>query len=142
LVVRAHQARGRGAVAPPTILSGSGLTPENKLSADDLVAVLEHQYLSPHTFPVFYGGLVVPGDSPARSLRSRDSRWQSRVAVKTGTLTEPHSAFGLAGYIRKRDGGWMAFAAIVNGTEKRRNIPMREALQAIQTDVNRLMTQY
>jgi len=70
----------------PELYSGSGLTPENRISAEELVRVLAHQYRNTDRFPGYYGGLVVPGDAPFRYLKNGDSDWRNRVALKTGTL--------------------------------------------------------
>ncbi|MEW6167029.1 MAG: D-alanyl-D-alanine carboxypeptidase/D-alanyl-D-alanine-endopeptidase [Pseudomonadota bacterium] len=146
LVMRAREAMGyplpADAADRPLLLSGSGLTPENRLSAQDLVALLHYQYRSTQTFPVFYGGLVVPAQAPSSYIRTGSGAWRDRVALKTGTLSEPYSVFGTAGYLRKRDGGWIAFAALVNGASARKSVPMRESLAAIRKDVDRLLAQY
>ncbi|MES0874951.1 D-alanyl-D-alanine carboxypeptidase/D-alanyl-D-alanine endopeptidase [Sinimarinibacterium thermocellulolyticum] len=145
LVVRAR--RNAGYAVPtgdddrPLMFSGSGLTPENRLSARDLVAVLRQQYRATDTFPWFYAGLVVPRQAPSRFLRTGSAAWKDRVALKTGTLTEPYSVFGTAGYLRKRDGGWIAFAALVNG-ERRRSIAVSDALAAIRKDVEKILDRY
>jgi len=127
---------------PPLLHSGSGLTPENVLSANDLVSVLAHVYRDTRRFPAYYGGLVVPRDAPFGFLREGSEAWLDRVALKTGSMDEPHSVLGIAGYLRKRDGGWIAFAAIVNGGEARPHVPLREALQAARSDVDELLRKY
>jgi D-alanyl-D-alanine carboxypeptidase/D-alanyl-D-alanine-endopeptidase (penicillin-binding protein 4) len=126
----------------PLLHSGSGLTPENQLSADDLVAVLAHAYRDTRRFPAYYGGLVVPRDAPFGFLREGSDAWLDRVALKTGSMDVPHSVLGIAGYLRKRKGGWIAFAAIVNGGAERPHVPLREALQAARTDVEALLARY
>ena len=126
----------------PLLHSGSGLTPENQLSADDLVAVLAHAYRDTRRFPAYYGGLVVPRDAPFGFLREGSDAWLDRVALKTGSMDVPHSVLGIAGYLRKRKGGWIAFAAIVNGGAERPHVPLREALQAARTDVEALLSRY
>jgi serine-type D-Ala-D-Ala carboxypeptidase/endopeptidase (penicillin-binding protein 4) len=131
----------RNADDRPLLYSGSGLTPENRLSATDLAAVLRQQYRDTQTFPLFYGGLVVPRQAPASYLRIGGSAWKDRVALKTGTLSEPISVFGTAGYLRKRDGGWIAFATLVNG-QPRKPVPMRDSLAAIRKDVEKLLEIY
>ncbi|MGH8327595.1 MAG: hypothetical protein ACRET2_12615, partial [Steroidobacteraceae bacterium] len=93
-------------------------------------------------FPAFYGSLVVPRDAPFAFLRSGSAAWLDRVALKTGTMDNPVSVCGIAGYLRKRDGGWIAFAAIVNGTARRRHIPLYVALAAEQKDVDALLSKY
>jgi D-alanyl-D-alanine carboxypeptidase/D-alanyl-D-alanine-endopeptidase (penicillin-binding protein 4) len=143
-LLRARAAAGLPPPAPdtpPVILSGSGLTPENRLSAEDLVALLQDEYRQTARFPRYYAGLVVPGEAPNPLLRRGNAAWRERVALKTGTLTEPRSVFGTAGYLRKRDGGWMAFAVIVNGAE-RKPVPMSVSLAAIRSDVEALLAKH
>ena len=137
------QARFRPAslVAPP-IYSGSGLTTDNRLSADDLVHLLAYQYHDPHRFPAFYGGLVVPREAPFVFLRQGDAAWLDRVALKTGTLDNPRSVCGIAGYLRKRNGGWIAFAAIVNGGPAWKHVPLFQAIAAERTDIESLLKRY
>jgi D-alanyl-D-alanine carboxypeptidase/D-alanyl-D-alanine-endopeptidase (penicillin-binding protein 4) len=128
---------------PPLLHSGSGLTPENELSANDLVNLLAHEYRDTRDFGAFYGGLVVPRQAPFVFLRHGTNRWLDRVALKTGTMGEPHSVCGVAGYIRKQDGGWIAFAAIVNGgADHNKHVPMYKALEAIRTDIDQLLARY
>jgi len=123
----------------PVLLSGSGLTVENRLSADDLVGLLAYQYRDTRHFPAFYGGLTVPRDAAFEFLRRGSDAWLDRVALKTGTLNDPVSVCGLAGYLRKRDGDWVAFAAIVNGSPEHRHIPLDAAVHAVQTDLEELL---
>ena len=129
-------------VDPPPLYSGSGLTPENLLSADELVALLARQYRDPRHFPAFYGLLVVPRDAPFAFLRQGSEDWLDRVALKTGSMDDPHSVLGIAGYLRRRDGGFIAFTAIVNGGGQRPRIPLNEALAAARSDVEGLLRQY
>jgi D-alanyl-D-alanine carboxypeptidase/D-alanyl-D-alanine-endopeptidase (penicillin-binding protein 4) len=128
---------GSGAVME----SGSGLTISNRLSAQDLVNVLRHEYLDPRRFPAFYGSLVVPRDGAFDFLQPGNDDWLDRVALKTGSLSEPVSVTGIAGYLRKKSGGLMAFAVIVNGTD-RLQIPLAEALAAAREDLQTLMARY
>ncbi len=141
--VQRVQARYRPAsrVAPP-IYSGSGLTTDNRLSANDLVRLLAYQYHDARRFPAFYGGLVVPRDAPFGFLRQGGPAWLDRVALKTGTLDEPRSVCGIAGYLRKRNGGWIAFAAIVNGGPEYQHVPLFQAIAAERTDIESLLSKY
>lgn len=141
--VQRVQARYRPAsrVAPP-IYSGSGLTVDNRLSANDLVRLLAYQYHDARRFPAFYGGLVVPRDAPFGFLRQGGGAWLDRVALKTGTLDEPRSVCGIAGYLRKRNGGWIAFAAIVNGGPGYQHVPLFQAIAAERADIESLLQKY
>jgi serine-type D-Ala-D-Ala carboxypeptidase/endopeptidase (penicillin-binding protein 4) len=124
----------------PRLFSGSGITVENRLSASDLTAVLAYQYRNTAHFPAFYGGLTVPREAPFEFLRGDNDAWLDRVALKTGSLNEPVSVCGVAGYLRRADGGWIAFAVIVNGGSKRTHIPLDIAMHAIRSDVQDLLT--
>jgi D-alanyl-D-alanine carboxypeptidase/D-alanyl-D-alanine-endopeptidase (penicillin-binding protein 4) len=131
-----------GERTPPLLFSGSGLTVENRLSANDLSALLAYQYRNTAHFPAFYGSLTVPRDAPFEFMRSGSDGWLDRVAFKTGTLTEPVSVCGIAGYLRKRDGGWIAFAVIVNGGQGRSHIPHETAMRAVRSDLEDILLHY
>jgi D-alanyl-D-alanine carboxypeptidase/D-alanyl-D-alanine-endopeptidase (penicillin-binding protein 4) len=127
---------------PPALFSGSGLTPENELSAEDLVTVLGSQYHNSRNFPAFYGGLVVPRQAPFHFLKVGSAAWLDRVALKTGTMDDPHSVCGIAGYLRKKNGGWIAFAAIVNGGPRMHHVPLYKAMEAARADIDSLLARY
>jgi D-alanyl-D-alanine carboxypeptidase/D-alanyl-D-alanine-endopeptidase (penicillin-binding protein 4) len=120
---------------PLELFSGSGLTVENRLSAGDLTSLLAFEYRNTAHFPAFYGGLTVPREAPFEFMRGGSDAWLDRITLKTGTLNEPVSVCGVAGYLRKRDGGWIAFAAIVNGTPAHSHIALDDAMHAIQSDL-------
>jgi D-alanyl-D-alanine carboxypeptidase/D-alanyl-D-alanine-endopeptidase (penicillin-binding protein 4) len=123
----------------PSIFSGSGLTPENVLSANDLVSLLAYEYRDSRHFPAFYGGLTVPRDAPFQFLRTGSDAWLDRVALKTGTMEMPHSVCGVAGYMRKRDNGWIAFAVIVNGGPQMAHVPISRAMSAARADLEEIL---
>ena len=142
-MVRTQARHERAVVSPPALFSGSGLTPENELSANDLVRLLSYEYHDTRNFGPFYGGLVVPRQSPFVFLRTGSPAWQDRIALKTGTMDDPHSVCGMAGFLRKRDGGWITFAVIVNGgSTQTRHVPLYAALEAIRSDIEQLLTRY
>jgi len=123
----------------PLLLSGSGLTIENRLSASDLTELLDYEYRATGHFPAFYGSLTVPRDAPFEFMRLGSDAWLDRVALKTGTLNEPVSVCGIAGYLRKRDGGWIAFAVIVNGSADRNQISHEAAMRAARSDLEDIL---
>lgn len=126
----------------PRLFSGSGLTPENEISAAEMVSMLDHQYRNTATFPAFYGGLVVPAQAPFAFLRGGSRGWQDRVALKTGTMNDPVSVCAVAGYLRRKDGGWMAFAVLINGGDAKRHVPLYKAMEAIRSDIDGLLARY
>lgn len=141
-IARVQKNGKRAKVSPPRIYSGSGLTPENEFSADELTAVLANQYYNTRNFPAFYGGLVVPRQAPFAFLRLGSAAWLDRVALKTGTMNEPYSVCGVSGYIRKKNGGWIAFTTIVNGSPRVKKVPLYKAMEAIRADIDDLLERY
>ncbi|MEO8306849.1 MAG: D-alanyl-D-alanine carboxypeptidase/D-alanyl-D-alanine-endopeptidase [Pseudomonadota bacterium] len=131
-----------GSATPALLASGSGLTTESRVSARNLVDVLTHAFRDARHFPVFYGSLVVPADAPFAFLQGGNADWQQRVALKSGTLSSPYPVLGLAGYLRKKSGGWMAFAAIINGTPRLRELPTERSLRALRTDLESILETY
>jgi D-alanyl-D-alanine carboxypeptidase/D-alanyl-D-alanine-endopeptidase (penicillin-binding protein 4) len=122
--------------------SGSGLTHENKLSARDVVAVLQRMYVNSREFPSFLNALPVPGAEGTVKKRFQSEQTKhlrDRLRAKTGTLSEPHDAIGLAGYSRLKDGDWVAFCAMVNGSTKRPNVGIEFARETIDDDLGRLL---
>jgi serine-type D-Ala-D-Ala carboxypeptidase/endopeptidase (penicillin-binding protein 4) len=126
----------------PILESGSGLTTSSRLSALDFISVLKQKYGDSRRFPAFYGSFVVPREASFAYLRNGGPDWLDRVALKTGSLTDPVSVNGIAGYLRKKNGGWMAFAIIVNGSVQLRQITHERALAASRADIETLLQTY
>lgn len=118
------------------LFDGSGLNPDNRLSPSDLVSLLERVYHRPQDFPYLLGAMRVPAQSPSRGLSGSNEVWD-RLSVKTGGLSEPVSVHTLAGYLRFKDGGWGAFALLVNGTRSKR-IYRVKAYEAMRKDLEDL----
>jgi len=141
-VLNSAQAPYKSSPAGVSMLSGSGLTHENRLSARDVVAVLQRMYANAREFPSFLNALPVPGAEGTIKKRfqtEQTKHLRDRLRAKTGTLSEPHDAVGLAGYSRLKDGDWVAFCAIANGTPRRPNIGIEQAREAIDEDLGQLL---
>jgi D-alanyl-D-alanine carboxypeptidase/D-alanyl-D-alanine-endopeptidase (penicillin-binding protein 4) len=126
----------------PIVMSGSGLTPANRLSATDIVSVLAHIYQQTDLFPSFLAGLVVPNNSKRGIFRRGSDDWLKRIQVKTGSLTQPRPVFGLAGYLRLRNGHWGAFAVITNGLANNKQQTYPELQQAVKADMEKLLDRF
>lgn len=142
VLARFVQGSGDEGADAPRLYSGSGLTPENRLSAAEMVSMLATQYHDAETFSAFYGGLVVPRQAPYAFLRRGNAAWLDRVALKTGTMNDPRSVCAVAGYLRRKDGGWMAFAVMVNGSERKRRVPLYKAMEAIRADIEDVLAHH
>jgi D-alanyl-D-alanine carboxypeptidase/D-alanyl-D-alanine-endopeptidase (penicillin-binding protein 4) len=126
------------AQSPLVFESGSGLTPRNQLSSRDLVSLLDHMYFDGNQFAPFLSALPVPGGNGTLKNRfSRDTKkdLKSFLRAKTGTLTDPFDVVSLAGYSRLRNGDWIAFAVLVNGTNSKPSFGVERIRSAIDSDL-------
>lgn len=142
LVTTVMRAGATNADGSLVLESGSGLTTGNRISAQDLIGVLREGYRDTRRFPAFYGTFVVPRDASFAYLRSGGADWLDRVALKTGSLTQPVSVYGIAGYLRKQSGGFMAFAIIVNGSSRLPQISQDTALGAARPDLEAILARH
>lgn len=133
-----HSAQHGGA----RFTSGSGLSLENRTSARDLVGLLGYMYRQSDLFPAFYGSLTVPRYSPYRTLKHGNQDFMTRLAAKTGTLSEPVTVRSLAGYMRLKNGDLAAFAIIINGRQDQPNLTFRQTVTAYQHDLEALLSHY
>ena len=131
-----------GAGSGAVLDSGSGLAVSNELSARDVVALLGYMYRQNALFPAFYGSLPVPLSAPSRTLKQGNFDWLTRLTAKTGTLSEPVTVRSLAGYFRLADGGFGAFAFIINGTADNPALTYRQTVTAYQTDMEAILDTY
>lgn len=134
-----------GAVSGMRLQSGSGLTPSNKLSSQTMVQLLRAAYQDISLFPTFLAALPAAGKEGTLKDRFREAqtRWlQGKLRAKTGTLTQPVEAIGLAGYSRSRKGKWIAFSVLVNGTRKRPGFGVGRVRSAIENDLANILRAY
>ena len=122
----------RFGASPRIVLSsGSGLSTRNRSSASDLIALLRASYLDSPDFPVFWGALPPPAESPFAFLRRGGPIWRERFFVKTGTLNSPFGVLGLAGYCRLPKGRFGAFAILVNGSPRHPGIAIGSVMRTL-----------
>lgn len=89
-------------------VDGSGLSLQDRLTADALVAILQALYNDPALRPVLLRSLPVAGKTGTLARRMKSPPLRGNVVAKTGTTSE---ASALAGFIPGR----YAFAIIQNG---------------------------
>lgn len=100
------------------IKNGSGLSPENRLSASQLVRLLAYMEERFDLFPEYLNSLPsagLDGTLEDRFHTKKTNKLKGKVRAKTGTLTSPISVASLAGYMRHHKHGLIAFAIIENG---------------------------
>jgi len=91
------------------VLDGSGLAPENRVSASTLVGVIEATSLSDE-WDAFWESLPEAGDRTL-NRRMRSTPAAGNLRAKTGTIRRVSS---LSGMVRSADGERLAFAIIGN----------------------------
>jgi D-alanyl-D-alanine carboxypeptidase/D-alanyl-D-alanine-endopeptidase (penicillin-binding protein 4) len=101
----------------PTFKNASGLTPFNRVSARDLVILLEGMYKNKQDFPLFYGSLLIPGQQKLwRDMPTEQHPWMAYASIKTGHISVPKAVYTMAGYFRMQNGDLGAFAVLFNAS--------------------------
>lgn len=91
---------------------GSGLSRNDYLSADALVAALAGAWERPHLRDTLKRALPVAGGDGTLGRRLKGTPGEGRVFAKTGSMSNVRS---LAGYVDTLAGETLAFAVITNG---------------------------
>jgi D-alanyl-D-alanine carboxypeptidase/D-alanyl-D-alanine-endopeptidase (penicillin-binding protein 4) len=94
-----------------SILDGSGLSRQNRLSPDQIVSVLQDMYEDLGVYPEFISALGVMGRDGNVLKRMNGHNRVERARVKTGTL---NSVSALSGYFQSADGELFAFSMLMN----------------------------
>ncbi|XKH59789.1 D-alanyl-D-alanine carboxypeptidase/D-alanyl-D-alanine-endopeptidase [Halomonas sediminis] len=101
---------------PLELLSGSGLTTENRTSAHGINVMLENMFHQGALFPSFVAAFQSPSNGVMRFIRRGPEVFQNNVMLKTGTLNQPVAVRAVGGYFRTVSGDWGVFSVLVNGT--------------------------
>ena len=116
-IVAVGQFISKAGLDPKTyrIVDGSGLSNQNSLSPELLVAVLRHMHQSPH-FNIFQQSLATAGVDGTLVSRMRNTAAHRKVRAKTGSLTGVST---MAGYVTASNGNLLAFSIMIqNFTER------------------------
>lgn len=124
---------------PLRLRSGSGLTPENRVSARGANALLESLYHRPSLFPSFVASFQSPENGVMRFIRRGSPTFQNHVMFKTGTLNQPVSVRALSGYFRTQGGRWGVFTVLVNGTGSTPYLSWPEVLDPVAQDLEAMI---
>jgi D-alanyl-D-alanine carboxypeptidase/D-alanyl-D-alanine-endopeptidase (penicillin-binding protein 4) len=114
--------------------NGSGLSTENRLSADQLSKILTYVAGGLDVFPEFLASLPASGLNGTLEKRfdaKNTLLLRGKVRAKTGTLSEPISVSSLAGYVHHPVHGLLAFAIMQNGIEGKKQ-PGIDILREVQ----------
>ena len=97
-----------------TIVDGSGLSRQNRLTPNQIVKVLDRVRMDLSIFPEFISALGVMGVDGNVRKRMNGVEESHKARVKTGTL---NSVSSLSGYFQSMDGERFAFSILMNGFE-------------------------
>lgn len=128
---------------PFVLANASGLSTENRLSADQVNQILLKMGQSLELYPEFFSSLPSIGKVGTLKKRFRKSEVENisqLVRAKTGTLTSPRTVVSLAGYLKTRKNGIVAFTILQNGNE-RKSQPSVGELRAVQDQMVQAMAQ-
>jgi D-alanyl-D-alanine carboxypeptidase/D-alanyl-D-alanine-endopeptidase (penicillin-binding protein 4) len=103
------------------IVDGSGLSRQNRMTANQIVSVLEHVHDDLSIYPEFISALGVMGLDGNVRKRMNSVKDSHKARVKTGTL---NSVSALSGYFQSRDGERFAFSILMNGLQCKNKIAL------------------
>ncbi|MDN6321136.1 MAG: D-alanyl-D-alanine carboxypeptidase/D-alanyl-D-alanine endopeptidase [Halomonas sp.] len=125
---------------PLTLYSGSGLTTENRTSAQGVNVMLEDMFRQSTLFPSFIAAFQSPANGVMRFIRRGSSTFQNNVMIKTGTLNQPFAVRAMAGYFRTAQGRWGVFSAMVNGNGSTPYLSWSEVLDPLSQDLDAMIS--
>jgi serine-type D-Ala-D-Ala carboxypeptidase/endopeptidase (penicillin-binding protein 4) len=103
----------------PIFKNASGLNPFNRVSARNLIILLEGVYKNKRDFPIYLGSLVIPGQQKIwRGMKTAQHPWMKWSSLKTGHISLPKSVYTMAGYFSMKNGDIGAFAVLLNAPAK------------------------
>ncbi len=105
---------------PVVIENGSGLSRHERLSAESISAVLQHEWQSP-LMPEFIASLPIVGTDGTMSRSLTNSAATMQGHIKTGSLNEVVS---MAGYVKAKSGHWISVVCMINHPEANKNRAM------------------
>jgi D-alanyl-D-alanine carboxypeptidase/D-alanyl-D-alanine-endopeptidase (penicillin-binding protein 4) len=92
-------------------VDGSGLSRYNYVTADTLVAILEHMYRDARHHDALVATLPIAGKDGTVATRMRRTRAEGNAVAKTGSISNVRS---LSGFVRTRDGEMLVFSILAN----------------------------
>ncbi len=97
-----------------SIEDGSGLSRPNLVTPAAVVKLLRYMFQTPER-DTWISLLPVAGRDGTLAGRFDDTPAAGRIHAKTGTMSHVNA---LSGYVRRRDGTWLAFSILVNNSNQ------------------------
>ncbi len=93
------------------IIDGSGLSHDNRTTAELQTALLRYAYRNDEVYPMLYESLPIAGVDGTLDSRMKNSPAYANVHAKTGTL---NGVSTLSGYVTASNGHKLCFSILVN----------------------------
>jgi D-alanyl-D-alanine carboxypeptidase/D-alanyl-D-alanine-endopeptidase (penicillin-binding protein 4) len=97
------------------VVSGSGLTRENRMSANHFIRLLNAAYLDFDVLPELLSSLPIAGKDGTLRSRMKGTAAYGRLRGKTGSID---GVAALAGVVQSRGGELLAFSVVMNDRSK------------------------
>jgi len=101
---------------PYKVVSGSGLTRKNSVSAKQFVELLNAAYLDFEVLPEMLASLPIAGKDGTLEKRMKQTAAFGQLRAKTGTID---GVSALTGVVQSKGGEMLAFAVLMNDPQKR-----------------------
>ncbi|MFN8847239.1 MAG: D-alanyl-D-alanine carboxypeptidase/D-alanyl-D-alanine-endopeptidase [Bdellovibrionales bacterium] len=111
-LIKEHLKRVVGKENGIQLVNPSGLTRENRMSAQALWSVLHHHIMDFTSMPEFFSSLPIAGVDGTLKRRFKNSDLERHLRAKTGLL---NGVASLAGYLQDEKGELTSFAIMYNG---------------------------
>ncbi|RDB41943.1 D-alanyl-D-alanine carboxypeptidase/D-alanyl-D-alanine-endopeptidase [Halomonas sp. DQ26W] len=134
-----HYVAGLPDHGPLIMHSGSGLTTENRTSAQGSNILLDSMFHRTALFPSFVASFQSPANGVSHFIRRGSPTFQNHVMLKTGTLNQPFAVRSVSGYFRTLSGRWGAFSVLVNGTATTPWLNWAQVLDPLADDLERMI---
>jgi D-alanyl-D-alanine carboxypeptidase/D-alanyl-D-alanine-endopeptidase (penicillin-binding protein 4) len=92
-------------------LDGSGLSRYDYVTADLIVAILDHMFHDPKQHDAFLATLPIAGQDGTMASRLKHTRADGNSLAKTGSISNVRT---VSGYVKTRDGETLAFSILAN----------------------------
>jgi D-alanyl-D-alanine carboxypeptidase/D-alanyl-D-alanine-endopeptidase (penicillin-binding protein 4) len=114
--------------------NGSGLSRNNRLTAEQIVTLLSYMYEKFEVRAEYLASLAVAGVDGTLQRRLRDTQAERRLRAKTGAI---RSVSCLSGYAASKDNEIFAFSIMINGYKSG-----GYAVKKIQNQIGLLLTEF
>ncbi len=98
-----------------SVVSGSGLTRNNRITSSQFIKLLNAAYLEFDVLPELLSSLPIAGKDGTLKSRMKGTAAYGRLRGKTGTID---GVSGLVGVVQSRGGELIAFSVLMNDSSK------------------------